>query len=582
MSTQPKRPTAADLGAMPTMEALRQAAATELQEAAHLEGQPQLAYGQLIDEMLLALIAGDDDRLMELRAETICRFRRSDAQIEAALFRRHTQVECGISKRPERQSLDISAITGMDWLVPGFIPANDLTLLYGEAGTGKTSAALLASRAVLDGVGMLDHEAPAQRGKVLFIASDSGAAPLVAAMQEMGMTDMPEAKEGPHKRFHIWAADQQQGQTSWAADLRSCIELLAFVKEDKIDLVVKDSCKAICSAADLDYTNNTVVTALLTYLKVVLTPHCAVLLLSHDGTARNAAAGAKAWREIPSAVHQLQIEEKDGKPVSDTRLWRMTKSRMGPGREFRYGLRDGEPVLAVGIERVGSCHDRLLEVLKDAWFKGEKSLRRDELIGRTSHGGGAPSSRTIDNTLQTAARAKHPDICRATRGRYKLAPRIIDSLKSVHAEQGVIPKKQDNDRDLSITRQLPEGNYLGNTGESEERATELPGQSIGELVGESGNASADKGSQQLPPGLPPPLKGTDLSGRPASTTTTERVRLALRELRLAPHPAMVPRVMAWLAQSPEQPSCSHSAVTAAMVRLQEEDQDEDTAAPWAA
>jgi hypothetical protein len=66
------------------------------------------------------------------------------------------------------------------------------------------------------------------------------------------------------------------------------------------------------------------------------------------------------------------------------------------------------------------------------------------------------------------------------------------------------------------------------------------------------------------------------------STTTDWVRLALHELGLAPHTAMVSRVMAWLEQAPEQPTCTRSAVTAAMVRLQEEDSVDETAAPLAA
>jgi hypothetical protein len=45
---------------------------------------------------------------------------------------------------------------------------------------------------------------------------------------------------------------------------------------------------------------------------------------------------------------------------------------------------------------------------------------------------------------------------------------------------------------------------------------------------------------------------------------------------------MVSRVMAWLEQTPEQPACTRSAVTAAMARLQEQDNDNETAAQWAA
>ncbi len=246
----------------------------------------QRTYSELLVAMLVATIAGDDDELMGLRAETMARFRRSDAQVEAALFKLHTQREVGGKATQAPESLDLSRISGMDWLIEGFIPDNDQTLLWGNAGSGKTTAALAAACAVVRGTGLLDHSQPAPRGGVLFIASDSGVPPIYAAMQEMGMADMPEVQNGPQKRLHVWASDPDQGMTAWAADLRGCIRLLEFIQQHRIRLVLIDSCKAVCSGAGLDYTSNQLVTALLTYFKEVICPHTAVVWLNHDGTAR--------------------------------------------------------------------------------------------------------------------------------------------------------------------------------------------------------------------------------------------------------------------------------------------------------
>ena len=324
----------------------------------------QRSWGELREAMLLATIANNDDELMQLRAETMNRFRRTDAQIEAALFKLHTQIEIGSNAFEEQDSLDLSKISGMDWLVEGFIPDNDLTLLWGNAGSGKTTAALAGGSSVLQGTGLLDHNQPAPIGSVLFIASDSGASPLYAAMQDLGIADLPKVQDGPQKRFHVWAADADQGMTAWAADLRGCIRLLEFIKRHQIRLVLIDSCKAVCSGAGLDYTNNQLVTALLTYFKEVICPHAAVVWLNHDGTARGANAGAKAWKEIPSMVHSIIREEnKDGSFINDRRLWRVIKSRMGPTRDFYYELNQGELRLCPNQEKVGNCLERVVDVL---------------------------------------------------------------------------------------------------------------------------------------------------------------------------------------------------------------------------
>ena len=375
----------------------------------------------------------------------------------------------------------------MDWLIEGFVPDNDQTLLWGNAGSGKTTAALAAASSVLRGSGLLDHDQPAVRGGVLFIASDSGAPPLYAAMQDMGMAEMFEVQEGPQKQFHVWASDPDQGMRAWAADLRGCIKLLQFIKHRQIRLVLIDSCKAVCSGAGLDYANNQLVTALLTYFKEVICPHAAVVWLNHDGTAKGAHAGAKAWREVPSIVHRIEREEnKDGSFVNSRRHWRVTKSRMGIDRDFYYELNQGELKLCPNQEKVGNCLARVVDVLWGAWqCEGQDSLAKADLVERICMAGG-PSRKTLENTLSTATRAKHPEVCRAGRGRYKLAPRIADSLKVCMVNGKEQGKTQAREGDLSTSRQIP----MGSSGKSEK----FP---VGN-DGKSANSSPSVPSEQIP------------------------------------------------------------------------------------
>lgn len=427
------------------------------------EDPPKLVkrYKELLDAMLEAVISGNDDDLMELRADAISRFRRTDAQVEAALFDLHRQRQVsGNGLRPP-ESLDLSRISGMDWLVEGFIPDNDMTLIWGDAGSGKTTAALAAGSAVLLGTGLLDHSQPAPKRPVLFIASDSGAPPLYAAMQDMGLADLPEVKHGPDQRFFVWASDAAQGMNAWAADLRGCIELLEFVKRRHVGLVLIDSCKAVCKpSSGLDYTNNQMVASLLTYFKEVICPHTAVVWLNHDGTANGAHAGAKAWKEIPSMVHRIRREEKkDGAKANNRRRWDVTKSRMGPTREFYYQLSNGALEICQEQEVVGNCLAQVVDALTNAWnLQGRESLSRSELQERICMVGG-PSIKTLDNTLSSATRAKHPEICRVSgrRGHYRLAPRVAQLLKGCTEngrEQGKNPL---SDYVLESSRQVPAG-----------------------------------------------------------------------------------------------------------------------------
>ena len=436
-----------------------------------------MTYSELMELLLAATTDGKDDEAMALRAEAMQRFRRNDQQIESALFKLHTKNETLGRQIKPPDSLDLSSISGMDWLMEGFFPDKDIALVWGPAGTGKTTACLAASRAKLLGTGFLDHQKPAEKGAVLFIASDSGASPLVAAMQEMAMIDLVEVKEGPGKLFHVWASDPDQGMQSWAANLFGCVRLLKFIKEKKIKLVFIDSCKAVCSGGELDYTNNALVTSLLTYFKEVICQHAAVVFINHDGTARGATAGAKAWKEIPSAVHHLSQEEKaDGTTQTTRRLWKMTKSRMGPERSFYYQLHNGRLELSPQQESVGNCLSQVVQVLAEAIKQdGVTSLKKDEIKSRVCKPGG-PTLKTLENTLSSATRAKNPEICREGYGRYKLAPRVLALYRSIEdreetAEKQVIPI------DLLPSRYLPDGKVSQLPGTSEQR-TRATGQRL--------------------------------------------------------------------------------------------------------
>ena len=102
---------------------------------------------------------------MTLRAEIMARFRRSDAQITKALIDLLTSQEGGAVNRSTYGAVDLERTAGMDWQVEGFIPERDQVLIYGEAGAGKTTAAVGLAFAVIDGTGFLDRASRATQGR---------------------------------------------------------------------------------------------------------------------------------------------------------------------------------------------------------------------------------------------------------------------------------------------------------------------------------------------------------------------------------------------------------------------------------
>ena len=423
-----------------------------------------LGWTALISLTLEAIRSGDKDAEMELRAEISGRFRRNDSQVDAALFRLLTEQEAGPKKKASTDSVDLRSVKGLDYLVEGFLPSNGLGLAYGSKGVGKTTGAVALSFSVVDGKGFLDHSKPARQGKVLFIASDSGAGPLRTVLQDMGLGDHPATIPGPDQRFFVWAHDADQGHAAWDVSVNGCVRLLQFVKEEGIALVVVDSAKAVCAKGGISYMDNDAVNALLTFFKEAIAPHASVLFLSHDGTAQGSHAGAKAWAEIVDIVHRQTKNEGE----HHSRQWTVVKNRLGPTREFSYSLEEGELTLSHGTETIGDATSAILTVLREALTAKEPKKRlsrkglHEELLRRFDY---AP--KTIDNTLQRLVQGKAPRLVRQGKGFYALSPKELYRGCLVGGEEWtlspVIPSE------VPTTQALPKGGSVGNDGQSQNR-----------------------------------------------------------------------------------------------------------------
>jgi hypothetical protein len=561
---------------------------------------PPPSYQELLHGCLLAIRAGDVDQEMRLRASIISEFRRSDAQVTAALFRLLTEQETGMPAGSSAgcEALNLDLIEGLDPLIDGFIPANDLTLMYGSKGAGKTAAGLAVSFAVVEGTGLLDHDKPADAGPALFIASDSGAAPLVSAMQDMGLMDHKAIRPDPDQRFYVWAHDAGQRMTAWCADVPGVVRLLQFVVERRVRLVVIDSAKAICSKAGINYLDNDSVNALLTFLKEVICPHAAVVILNHDGTEKGAHAGAKAWAEIPSVVHNImQIAD-----APEERLWRVVKNRMGGLREFRYRIGDdGRLEIVQGVERIGDARKAILQILREALERGIGTVSSRELAQEIDQRFGL-ARKTTANSLTRMTRGKNPEIVRAGHGRYRLAPRLADRLRArmtnlsvsreltpsdpsqgLGSEKFPTPRKLQEQKpetdcstaDLSEVQKVPISDQLG-TSQPETVASKVPEGTRGNFSRELSDPSDASGSGAEVPEVPAFSGIPRVRAREATlpTTATDWVRLALQQAEASPRdPGALEVVEAYTAAAGV--ALTKTQITAALTRLVAEEPGDD-------
>ena len=95
----------------------------------------------LIQELLDSIRADDLDEEMTLRAEIKTEYKLTPEQITSALFKRLSNGK--LKKNPIVQdSVDLSKVKPLCYLMDGWLLEGDISLLYAVAGTGKTTLAL--------------------------------------------------------------------------------------------------------------------------------------------------------------------------------------------------------------------------------------------------------------------------------------------------------------------------------------------------------------------------------------------------------------------------------------------------------
>lgn len=495
-----------------------------------------LGYTETLDAVLDAIRARDDNREMVLRAELKNRFRISDEQIASALFNRYSQSKVK-PVTASHDSVDMGGVESLDYLMDGWIPRGDLCLTYGPYGSGKTTLALYKAYSYAKGKNILDRSAPCDPGKVLIIATDSGAAALKKTFQDLGIdpdTD-PIFKPGhPDQRIWIWAYEPSQGHSAWLCDLHGVIRLEEHIKRHGISYVVIDSAKSVSAGAGWSYVCNESVKALMRHMRegICQPTGACIEFLSHEGGEKGAHSGAKAWGEDPSMVCSLSVATTpDGRPAGITVAFRKDRAAViDPRRQLTYDLNDDGLAVRAEVEVVGNCEEAILSVLWEAHQRGVEALPRAALIEElwAKH---KLSQSTVDNTLSRAGSGKGNKptrLIRPQRGVYALSPREIqhrssspnreggemggNKARSIAAEgEWQVP----NEVPEGTSRELPDfppssqGNPLG-TCQTPVTASDLPDQVPNGEIGGSAEAPApcpDDGMDGWEPVRVEPIRG---------------------------------------------------------------------------
>lgn len=415
----------------------RQVSSSRIQSQVQSDGSSRddRKFSELIRDLLSSYQIDDDDSVMELRASMKGRFRLSDDQINHHLFK-----ELAASKlKPVRRlhdSVDLTKVEELSYLLDGWLPKGDVSLVYAEKGTGKTCLALALSMALAKGESLLDRSKCVEPAKSMFIATDSGLGPLKKAMADLGMQPEDPIFSPAHKdqMIHIRGRASEQGHASWCCDIKGVIQLENQIKRHNLKLIVIDSAKSVSSSAGWSYTSNESTKAILTYMRECICEPlgCTILFLSHDGTAKGSHSGAKAWAEEPSMVISLSKDlDQDGKLKGV--VAQFIKDRAAPPSSsqrkvpYRLSPDTGALELAPGVEKIGCCEDIIVEIMWAAYQGDVPVVSRKGLVDEAfaAHN---RSAKTVDNTL--GALVKDRAIVRKGKGRYALAPATLQRLQS--------------------------------------------------------------------------------------------------------------------------------------------------------
>ncbi|QPN70129.1 AAA family ATPase [Synechococcus sp. CBW1108] len=234
----------------------------------------------------------------------------------------------------QRRALQLSEVV---WLVPGVIPAGDLTFVGGRPKVGKTLLVVDLIRCLLNGEGWLGFPSTGVKHAVIFVTDDQGDRDTKAMLTRQGLWD--------HERL-LWSS-------SFRLDEQQLDQLLDDIKANPGAVVVVDSLRSISRGLTTNE-NDAALGVLLYDLKSAVMAAGGSLLMIHHASKTSNEVGVEALSghsSIPGAGNSVvtlhYLPAKDGKSVQkdipERRLFREGRSgsetpdlvvRIGPAGQF--------------------------------------------------------------------------------------------------------------------------------------------------------------------------------------------------------------------------------------------------------
>ena len=389
-------------------------------------------FTDLLNKLLSAIADEKHDEEMAFRSLIKSQFKLHDAKLEAKLFNLLIK-KSSSNKTTTSDCVDLSTVDPLTYLMDGWLLEGDISLCYGSYGSGKTTHALYKAINFARGLNILDRDTPCKKGKTLFIVTDGGVNTFKKSMYELAVSEnSPLFAKGKNQKIFVWGYEQKQGQSAWAANINGIVKLKKFIEKHKIKYVVIDSAKSVSSRGGWSYIDNESTRVFLQYLReIIAQPNKAhIEILSHDGTARGAHAGAKSWAEEPSMVMHLQAkkDEDTNETIGVTAEFKKDRAAsIDPRRTITYKLVDAEMELVENKDIVGSCEDVILEIMGDFYKEGLEKVSRKHIVD-TAYKIANAKRKTVDNTLGIMVNKKK--LKRFQKGFYGLVDSEIQKVEN--------------------------------------------------------------------------------------------------------------------------------------------------------
>lgn len=580
--TTTKRAGAHDLPPLAPMEDFRQAAAAELRDEAATAAPEPITTAEMMADLQLLAAKLQADRVGYAERMPTMRHRAG----VLGLTIRDSEL-LGLQAAARRQRLGVDGLLGpgavLDlspepWAWHGLLLRGCLNLLVALPKQGKSSLLISLIGAWHQGAEtFLDRQLVGPCPPVLLIGTDQGQADWGRMLQAAGLVD-PSGRilqEGPIVGFAYSGRPLH-------LDPEGIDTIAEKAQQHPGLLVVIDSLSACISPLGLKEESPEIAMPVAELMEQ-LEPHGATVVLIHHASkgrasdsATSASRGSTALPALASQI--LKLEPATPNNPRDNRRVLTTEGRGGSPQalvierdDSTWLLHGGMDALeqerqqAAAIRKLNDRQSEALDLLRDRWAAQTQRTTASDVVETLGITGRNPQDQGLRILKQLERKAlaqsiRLPDRF-GGRGAYAFWP-TADTLptpsrgasENTVGSVGSVGSEALAHEDPERTEQLqPSCDPTSGTGDTSDTQ----------------NLAPTRGAERV----------SEVDPRPA--TTTEWVRLALDQLRLAPHPVMATQVKAWLDQKQGCPVCTRSAVVDALARLRAEDHDDETAMPWA-